>query len=128
MKKIIKWSLILIVTFSVGSLAWATKDIPGVKAIEISEIDLSVVEDGVYQGSYKKGRFSNSLTVKVENNHIKDIEVSKRVLSSDEAFVAELVEKVIMYQSVKVDAVSSATYTTNAYLKAIENALSGYSR
>lgn len=128
MKKIIKWSLILIVTFSVGSLAWATKDIPGVKAIEISEIDLSVVEDGVYQGAYKKGRFSNSLTVKVENNHIKDIEVSKRVLSSDEAFVAELVEKVIMYQSVKVDAVSSATYTTNAYLKAIENALSGYSR
>ncbi|MDF1617176.1 FMN-binding protein [Petrocella sp. FN5] len=123
MKRVIKWFFILVGVLVLMSIIWATKDLSAIKAVELDEFDLENLDDGNYYGKYENGRFSNELTVEIKDKKIRDIKVTKPVLSSNEALILEIKDKILSEQSLDVDAVSGATYTTKAYLKAIENAL-----
>lgn len=92
--------------------------------LTINGIDLSKVTDGLYKGSYSKGRFSYKVEVTVKDNRIESI----KIISEPSFFSAQeldntIIGRVLQQQSLKVDAVTGATATSKALLKAIENAL-----
>lgn len=99
--------------------------------VKISGVDLSGVADGTYQGKYEAGRFKTSVEVTVRDHKI--VGVSPLGMDSSKAVDKKIFEgtyspaiaKIIETQSPRVDAVSGATATTNAMLKAVENALVG---
>ena len=80
------------------------------------------VEDGDYIGSYSVFTVSVEVEVTVKNHTIEEIELLKHKNAQGQG--AEIIpEKVIEAQSLKVDSVSGATYSSKSILLAIENAL-----
>lgn len=123
MKRVIKWFFILVGAVVLMSVIWATKDLSDIKAVELGVIELEELDNGNYHGNYKNGRFSNELIVEIKDQKIIDVQVIKPVPNSNEQFISDLRNTILLEQSLEVDAVSGATYTTKAYLKSIENAL-----
>ena len=91
----------------------------------ISNVDLESVPDGTYTGSFKGGRWSNTVKVTVENHRITDIKIVKDVQFKNAKTASQLFNMVVKAQSLEIDGVTGATVTSKAYLKAVENALNG---
>lgn len=97
-------------------------------SLQIKNVDLSSVADGTYRGNYEGGRFSCAVDVKVADHKITGVTVVKdQVGAASSPIRGQLIDKIIASQSltVKVDAITGGTATTNGYLGAIENALKG---
>lgn len=93
-------------------------------SLTISDIDLSTLEDGTYKGSYKVFPIDVEVRVTMENHRIAGIDLVKH--TNGQGASAEIIPgKVVDAQSLEVDAVSGATYSSKVILKAIENALIG---
>ncbi|MEA2067506.1 MAG: FMN-binding protein [Thermotogota bacterium] len=91
-------------------------------ALDIQNIDVSSVPDGKYTGSYSVFPVSAEVEVTVSNNEIENIDLIKHTHGRGEA--AEVIpEKVVEAQSLKIDVITSATYSSKVILKAIEDAL-----
>ncbi|GAB4306926.1 FMN-binding protein [Pseudothermotoga elfii] len=99
-----------------------------IKKIEIKDIDLSQIKDGEYLGQYASGRWHYMVRVIVSGGEIKNIEI----LNEKSGFIGmnaykqlndEVISRVLKNQSLKIDAVTGATVSTKALLKALENAL-----
>lgn len=89
---------------------------------EISDVDLAAAEDGIYIGSYSAFPVSAEVRVTIKNHIIIDIELLKH--DNGQGQGAEIIpEKVIAAQSLKVDSVSGATYSSKVILKAIQDAI-----
>jgi uncharacterized protein with FMN-binding domain len=91
---------------------------------QIGNVDIQVLPDGTYKGSYKNSRWSNSVEVSISDGRIEGIKVTDDVAITLEEPRTQLIDRVIKSQAVDVDAVSGATATSKAYLLAIEAALS----
>jgi uncharacterized protein with FMN-binding domain len=93
-------------------------------SVAIGGIDLSSVPDGSYTGVYEFKRWSNTVVVYVKDHRITAIDIEKDVPA---AWVTncsgETIRRVMEAQNTTVDAVSGATVTSKAYLKAIEDAI-----
>jgi uncharacterized protein with FMN-binding domain len=127
MKKALRVILIVVgclVVIVGGMIVFITSGLKDGDKIQIGSIDLSTVEDGSYTGSYKNGRWSNEVVVEVKDHAIVGVTVTKDVMISEEATKNQIIAEVIQNQNCNVDAISGATITCKAYLKAIENALS----
>ena len=114
-----------IVVIILGFTGWAAIDVIRYNELVIKDVDLQNIPDGVYEGSFKGGRFSNSVEVTVKDHRIVDIKGLKAFTGIQDIhhrIYAEVMEE----QSLQMDAVSGATVTTLTTLKAIENALSKY--
>lgn len=95
------------------------------KETKIENIDLSQLKDGIYKGKYDSFPVSAEVNVKIENHVITEIELIKHNNGKGQA--AEIIpSKVVEAQSLEVDAISGATYSSMVILKAIENALKLY--
>lgn len=89
-----------------------------------SNVDLSKLEDGIYAGGCKAFPVAAEVKVTVNNHSIKAIELVKH--DNGQGASAEIIpSKVVEAQSLEVDIVSGATYSSKIILKAIENALTG---
>ncbi|MGB7604120.1 MAG: FMN-binding protein [Lutisporaceae bacterium] len=89
---------------------------------EISEVDLTALEDGDYIGSYSAFPVSAEVRVTIKNHTIKEIELLKH--NNGQGQGAEIIpEMVIEAQSLNVDTVSGATYSSKVILKAIQDAI-----
>ncbi len=85
-------------------------------------VDLAGVEDGDYIVSYSVFTVSVEVEITVKNHAIEEIELLKHKNGQGQG--AEIIlEKVIEAQSLKVDSVSGATYSSKTILLANENAL-----
>lgn len=127
MKKFLKIALLVVVCFialSAGILFYLSRDLEAGEELEIEKIEFETVEDGIYRGDYKAGRFSNEIEVEVMDGEIVSLTVMDDVLFVREHVSPELFTRVKEEQSLAVDTVTEATVTSKAYLKAIENALS----
>jgi uncharacterized protein with FMN-binding domain len=90
--------------------------------IEIEDADLSEVPDGTYPGSYKAPPIFVKVEVTVKDHAIADIEIIEHDNgkgAAAEAIIDEVVEK----NSLHVDAVSGATYSSKVILLSIRDAL-----
>lgn len=110
-----------------GTVAFgALKDLSYMKEIELSGINLTSVNDGSYTGTFRRGRFTNTLTVEIEAHKIMSITINEDVLIAKSDISDEVFRMVVEEQDTDIDAVAGATATSNAYLKSIENALNAH--
>ncbi len=112
--------LALLIGGPVLALTWGLSEGAGV---QINEVDLDTLEDGIYRGQYEGGRWSNEIAVTIQGQKIVDTEIVKDLRYTREGVSEQVFEAVIRKQSVTVDTVTDATVSSKAYLKAIENAL-----
>lgn len=88
----------------------------------IASIDLSEIEDGTYTGTYTALPISAEVHVTVQNHRLTAVELVKH--SHGRGAAAEVIlDEVLRQQTLGVDAISGATYSSKVILKAIENAL-----
>ena len=87
----------------------------------IEEVNLDTVSDGEYEGQFSAFPISVQVRVKVMDHTIGEIKIVKHQNGQGQD-ADNITETVIKEQSLKVDAVSGATYSSKAILKAIEDA------
>lgn len=98
------------------------KNLEQLTTTEISDIDLSTIQDGIYEGSYKVLPVSVKLEVTIDNKKITSIDIIDHI--NGQGKPAEIItDRVIEAQSLDVDIISGATYSSVVILKAIENAM-----
>jgi uncharacterized protein with FMN-binding domain len=90
--------------------------------IDIPSMSLSEAKDGSYKGSYSAFPVSAEVEVTVESHKIIAIDLIKHVTGQGQA-AESIPATVVTSQSINVDTVSGATYSSVVILKAIENAL-----
>lgn len=88
---------------------------------EIETLDLSLVDDGIYEGRYRAFPISVILNVTIENHLITQIEIVKHFNGQGDA-AEVIVDDVISNQSLDVDFISGATYSSKVILLAIQDA------
>jgi uncharacterized protein with FMN-binding domain len=104
------------------------------KTLDIGNIDFAKLHDGTYVGEYKaiKGDSRNAtVEVTISRDKITKINILKGAIDSDGKLVElsdgktidDLFQRVIKSESLQVDAISGATLTSKAHLKALEKAL-----
>jgi uncharacterized protein with FMN-binding domain len=114
--------IIVIVLVGSGGKIYLESNLKNVANAEITQMDLSKTKDGIYSGSYNVFPIMVEVKVTINNHAITKIELVKHV--NGQGKPAEVItEKVIETQSLQVDVVSGATYSSKVILKAIENAL-----
>jgi len=121
--KILAVILIIAVLVIGGVSIYITGGMKAVDQLVIGRIKDENLKDGIYIGKYDEGRFSNEVSVTVENGRIIKIDAIKTVLFERPEVTGELFARVIEKQDTDVDMVSGATITCKAYLKAVENAV-----
>jgi uncharacterized protein with FMN-binding domain len=115
--------IVVIILVGAGVKIYLEENLNKVATAVIKDVDLTEVEDGVYNGSYNAFPIMVVVKVTVSNHNITEIELVKHM--NGQGTPAEVItNKVIEAQSLQVDIVSGATYSSKVILKAIENALS----
>ena len=89
----------------------------------LNGIALETVADGTYEGSYSGFRWSNTVSVTVQDHKITAIEQVKPQVVASQDTITKLIDSVISSQSTDIDVVSGATADTRAFLSAVEDAL-----
>lgn len=128
MKKRYLVLIIVIVVLAVGALtvkilfSKAETELKQLANTEIESVDMSSAEDGVYTGSYSAFPVSAEVSVTIKDHKIEKIDIIKH--NNGQGEEAEIIpDKVTEAQSLDVDSVSGATYSSKVILKAIQNAL-----
>ena len=95
------------------------------REIRASLPDMAGKNDGVYRGSYDLSGTPVKVTVDVtvQNQNITAVNIIRHFCSPIGKKAEKITERIIEQQSLDVDAVSGATGSSIAILKAIENAL-----
>ena len=90
--------------------------------IVIEDIDLTSKSDGLYTGEYKQTPLEVIVQVEVYNHEIVSITILKHQNGQGED--AEIIiDSVMLEQSLDVDTIAGATYSSKVILLAIEDAL-----
>lgn len=90
--------------------------------MEISNMDISSVSDGTYVGRADNGFVKAAVSVEVSDGKLKSI----TILEHDTLLGRpgeKIIDDIVEQHSLEVDAVSSATYSSDTIRKAVENAL-----
>lgn len=104
---------------------WSSRfqEMKTVRAMPIEAIDLASVSDGTFQGDFSYGGFTYEVAVSVKDHRIQTIDILKNRNTKHAKQAEGVVPQVLSAQSVNIDAVTGATTTSKALLKAIETAL-----
>jgi len=114
---------VVIIVASVAIMIKAVKDFEiDMAEIQIQDLDISLLEDGIYKGSYNSLPIKVVLEVEIADGRIKNIDLIKHQNGQGDA-AENILPEVIKEQSLKVDVISGATYSSKSILKALENAL-----
>jgi uncharacterized protein with FMN-binding domain len=81
-------------------------------------------KDGTYQGSGMNRRGSIQAAITIKNDKITDVEIIDFRMHYSESDVVGLPQEVLQNQSAQVNNVSGATYSTQAFEDAVQDALS----
>jgi uncharacterized protein with FMN-binding domain len=109
-----------------GGIGWSflAKEHNEAKSLPIDTLNFSSLKDGTYIGEYEGGMYkwrTNKVKVTVSSGKVIDITLISSAENTD--IVQQLYDRVMKKQSLQVDAISGATLTSKAYLKAVNNAL-----
>jgi len=99
--------------------------------VEIKTIDFSKLKQGEYTGYYAGGMFGwreNECrafidSINTDSSRVISVELIRSVEDRPQSFFDTLYNRVITRQSLQVSAISGATLTSKAHLKALEDAL-----
>lgn len=121
--KILLSVILIFILVSVSGIFYLARGLNEGKDIRINGIDVSNLNDGIYNGKYKAGRWTNELNITVKDYKIIKIDIKDDVTFPNSDVSYELFSEVIGKQNTTVDVISGATVTSKAYLKSIEDAL-----
>ena len=117
--------LILVPTIAIG-IGFATINavkLNKIRNMPIKNIVITKVNDGIYKGEAYVGNYTYKVKVTVENHKIVNIEGVDNRKSPYVTYAQGVFTKIIKQQKVDVDAITGATTTSKAFMKAVENAL-----
>jgi uncharacterized protein with FMN-binding domain len=123
-KVLIIITVIIVMLVVAGIIAFSNiqNSLETLSQTDIAEVDISAVPDGVYTGSYSQFPVSAEVRVTVSDHAITDIELVSHNHGPEHG-ADSITGEVINAQSLDVDAVSGATYSSKVILLAIEDAL-----
>jgi uncharacterized protein with FMN-binding domain len=101
----------------------ATQEMVRVRQMEINRVDLTRVRDGAYQGDFTYGGYTYVVEVTVKEGRITSISPTANRDTGPARQAEGVIPRILAEQRNEVDAVSGATTTSKALLKAIETAL-----
>ncbi len=114
--------LVFVVAVLLIVLGRLERNLEGLKDMPIARVDLLKVENGVHTGRYFAFPISAEVRVTVMDHVITGIDLIKH--TTGQGKTAEVIpQRVVEAQSLEIDSVSGATYSSRVILKAIENAL-----
>ena len=130
MKKVIKIVLvvlgIIILTSAVIILSLVFATVIHMKkqvnSFDKTRIEISQVQDGVYEGISETDLVKVEVRVTVSNGEISDIEILKHECGLGKP-AEEMIPTMIQKNDVEVDAITNATYSSEVIKDAIRNAL-----
>jgi uncharacterized protein with FMN-binding domain len=94
-----------------------------IRNMTINEPDLKGLENGRYIGRAEVGGFSYVVEAIMTDHRIEEIKVLKNRNSSYARWAEGVISKILKHQTLKVDAVTGATTTSKAIMKAVSNSL-----
>ncbi len=121
--KIVGFVVLLLLVLFGTSMYYMTRGLNETLNLEIGEINLAEVDDGVYTGEYLGYRWSNQVDVTVIGHQIIEILPKKSQAFHMDEPINSLIESILTQQDLAVDITSGATASSKAFLKAVENAL-----
>ena len=125
MKMVLRITLIVIVLLiSIGFITYKIIDnnLKNLLTREIESIQINEVDDGIYHGEYGVFPVSVELNVEVKDHQIIEIDIIKH--DNGQGKPAEsIINSVIEQNSIDVDVISGASYSSRTILQAISNAL-----
>ncbi len=92
--------------------------------IELGDPDFGSVPDGSYRGSFDGGIVKAEVELSATAGIVTDISLLRHDCGKG-APAGIIVERVVQAQSLRVDTVSGASYSSKVILRAIENAITG---
>lgn len=95
-----------------------------IKQLVVREIDLAKVPDGVYAGSYHKGRWTYDVEVTVREHRMVAVKNTNTRMAAVKDWNDKAEAAMLDKQKVNIDVVSGATLNSKAFGKAVEVALS----
>ena len=120
--KILAIAVTVLIILGAVTMAFLQAQLDKLTEAQINEPKLSSLSDGTYKGSYTAFPVSVTVEVTVSDHQITAIKILKH--DNGKGKPAEvIVDEVIEKQSLDVDVISGATYSSKVILKAIENAL-----
>jgi uncharacterized protein with FMN-binding domain len=126
------WLIALVIVVGLGIAGWIgwmylAREHREAGSVPIKAVDFKRLKDGTFHGAYAGGMYkwrANECDVTVAAGKVTGIQIaSSKDPSSKTTQPQTLYDRVIQAQSLQVDTISGATYTSKAYLKAVENAL-----
>lgn len=128
MKKPVKILLVVLAVFILLAAAGAilisasTKKLNALAQMRIEDVDLTTVPDGSYTGEHSVFPVSVKVSVTVKDHHITAIDLIKHF--NGQGGAAEVIpENIVKAQTLQVDSISGATYSSKVILLAIQDAL-----
>ena len=119
MKKIVRIGLITLlafVVFGVSTYFYLQTELQKLATIEITEVDLSKIDDGVYRGESSHFPVIVSVEVTVQDHRMTSILLLKH-MNGQGASAESILDDVLSSQSLDVDVISGATYSSQAILQ-----------
>ncbi len=121
--KIVFVIFIVFILAAGGGIFYLTRGLESGSQLIVNDVNLSLIDDGIYTGKYNAGRWTNEVRIEIQDHKITAIKLVNDLLFSKTGMAEELFNKVVEKQSIDIDITSGATVTSKAYLKSIENAL-----
>ncbi len=123
--------LIILVLLAVGGgIGWSfiAKEHREARSLPLNAVDFDRLKnDGIYHGVYEGGMYgwrTNECDVTVRNGRVTGIQlVGSQDPGAENTDYEMLYDRVIEAQSLRVDTISGATFTSKGWLQCVENAL-----
>jgi len=115
--------LVPIIAIGIGFATFNAVKLNKIRNMPIKNIVITKVNDGIYKGEAYVGNYTYKVKVTVENHKIVNIEGVDNRKSPYVTYAEGVFTKIIKQQRVDVDAITGATTTSKAFMKAVENAL-----
>jgi uncharacterized protein with FMN-binding domain len=123
--KIIRLIGIVLIILFIGifiSYQWIDHNLKQLLIEDVDTIDLNQIDDGVYTGKSSTFPIEVEVLVEVTNHIITNIDVIKHINGQGSEAI-NIVDRVIEQNSVDVDVISGASYSSHVILNAISDAL-----
>jgi uncharacterized protein with FMN-binding domain len=105
-----------------ASLLSGCQEIKALQALTVEDVSVASVKDGVYEGYQDNKIVTARVRVTVEDGRIADIRLLQHNHGPKHG-ADQILGRILEKQSLMVDAVSGATYSSKVVLKAVELAL-----
>lgn len=119
---IVSMFFIILILGGVGVFNYLERNLAKILDETILEIDLSLSADGTYGGTFNVFPIAASVEVSIKDGQITSIKLLKHSHGQGSA-AEDIPNRVIEAQSLAIDTIAGATYSSKVILKAIEDAL-----